>query len=94
MLAVAPRVDRRFGVRDLSRRGIWGGVALAIAFAAAMGWWLGSRRPAAREPQVATVAMAAPEARATARELVAALFPKGSTPASRARAMGEGRTAP
>jgi hypothetical protein len=63
----------------------WMGAAAALAVSVGIGLGVASLRAPPSEPAAS---------RASARELVVALFPKGSTPASRARAIAEGRASP
>ncbi len=70
-----------------ARRSRWVGAAAAIAVVVGIGIVAASRRAPPSVPEPAA-------SRVSARELVAALFPKGSTPASRARAIAEGRALP
>lgn len=74
-------------MRRPSTRGIGVAIAVGIAAGGAMVWHLASRRSRPAELSVA-------QAHAQAHELVLALFPKDSTPATRARAIAERRGAP
>ena len=65
----------------------WMGAAAALAVSVGIGLGVASLRAPPSELSPAA-------SRASARELVVALFPKGSTPASRARAIAEGRASP